>query len=291
MAACSRRIRSPLVSTIFFDLDNTLIQTRKGDKLACEKLVEVLHSEYGIPHQQAVQASQTFLQNFRLCTENPTMSLNEWRHLLWAQALGNDYKSIAGEVSLLWAKLRYECLAPPSAVRALLRQLHRRHFHLGLITNGPSRAQWEKVHRLDLARLFDVILVSGDLPWEKPNAHIFHEACRLLGVPPSACLMVGDKLETDIQGGKEAAFGATVWVLPSKANGNGLGNHPRPDYTLEKVTDILRLLPPTANWTKEEMSHPTASPAWRNGRRVSLTTQPPDFEDCNSNFSNASDGS
>uniref|UniRef100_A0A7G3AEQ3 Putative conserved secreted protein n=1 Tax=Lutzomyia longipalpis TaxID=7200 RepID=A0A7G3AEQ3_LUTLO len=73
------------------------------------------------------------------------------------------------------------------------------HFFLALITNGPSAAQWEKVNRLNVAKYFDCILVSGDLPWEKPDARIFHAACNLLGVQAHQCIMVGDKLETDIQ--------------------------------------------------------------------------------------------
>ncbi|KAG8233049.1 hypothetical protein J437_LFUL004269 [Ladona fulva] len=262
----------------------------KGVSFKCRnliwtKLVDILHEDYGMPHQFAVEATLTFLENFRLCTENPEMSLNEWRRLLWAQSLGEKYKSIAAEVCQQWLQLRYECLALTSEVKTLLRLLRRRHFHLGLITNGPSRAQWEKVNRLDLARFFDVILVSGDLPWEKPSEEIFLEACRLLHVPPSACLMVGDKLETDILGGKEAALAATVWVTPPKCPGLGLNNHPKPDFVLDKVTDILRLLPASANWTEEKHQPPPYS-----GRRLSFPTQP-DFEECNSNFSNASDGS
>lgn len=41
--------------------------------------------------------------------------------------------------------------------------------------------------------------MSGDLPWEKPDQHIFLEACKLLNVEPRHCIMVGDKLETDIK--------------------------------------------------------------------------------------------
>jgi len=42
--------------------------------------------------------------------------------------------------------------------------------------------------------------LSGDLPWEKPEAEIFQKACHSLNVRPEECIMVGDKLETDILG-------------------------------------------------------------------------------------------
>lgn len=76
---------------------------------------------------------------------------------------------------------------------------NREDYLLGLITNGPSRAQWQKVDRLGLRQYFDCVLVSGDLPWEKPDQNIFFEACKLLKVEPRNCIMVGDKLETDIK--------------------------------------------------------------------------------------------
>lgn len=81
----------------------------------------------------------------------------------------------------------------------LLDKWHREDYLLGLITNGPSRAQWQKIEKLKLRKYFDCVLVSGDLPWEKPDQHIFLEACKLLSVEPRMCIMVGDKLETDIR--------------------------------------------------------------------------------------------
>lgn len=86
----------------------------------------------------------------------------------------------------------------PSTV-SMLSQLKKKYL-LALITNGPSNAQWEKIHKLALTQYFDVILVSSDLPWEKPESEIFQKACDFLNVRAEQCIMVGDKLETDILG-------------------------------------------------------------------------------------------
>lgn len=72
-------------------------------------------------------------------------------------------------------------------------------FLLALITNGPSNAQWEKINKLHVSQYFDCMLVSSDLPWEKPNPQIFYAACNFLGVAPLQCAMFGDKLESDIK--------------------------------------------------------------------------------------------
>lgn len=119
----------------------------------------------------------------------------------------------------------------------MLEQLREDYF-LALISNGPSKAQWEKVEKLKLHAFFDLILISGDLPWEKPNKKIFQKAYNYFGVEAQDCMMIGDKIETDILGGVEAKLGATVWLpLSSTQNLNFRAN-----YTIDKVTDVAKLV-------------------------------------------------
>lgn len=139
---------------------------------------------------------------------------------------------------ILWLELRYRFLAVSSDIIALLLHL-RSNYLLALVSNGPSAAQWEKVQLLGLQRYFDLILVSGDLPWEKPSPEIFHHACRLLNVDYRKCLMVGDKLETDILGGRQAHLGATVWI---PLGGSKLTPNPCPDFTISSVLELPSVL-------------------------------------------------
>lgn len=169
--------------------------------------------------------------------------------------------------------MRYHYLALKPEILNLLNTL-RQHYLLGLITNGPSRAQWEKIQRLDLRAHFDIVLVSGDLPWEKPQTEIFHKACAFLGVKPAQCLMVGDKLETDIRGGIEANLGGTVWI--PLANDKGQESQLHPDYVLDDVTGLLGLLP----------AEPKVL-AFRKKKRYGSFSLP-DLDDCNSNGSDGS---
>jgi len=52
--------------------------------------------EMDVPSSEAKKICETFLRRFRRCTENPRMSLDEWRLLLWIGALGEDYEDLAG---------------------------------------------------------------------------------------------------------------------------------------------------------------------------------------------------
>ncbi|XP_045453136.1 N-acylneuraminate-9-phosphatase [Melitaea cinxia] len=239
------------VSAIFFDLDNTLIQTRKGDSKACSKLLEILEHQYGLSHEVAAESTSTFLRAFRARPDDESYAINEWPTHLWRNSLPKNYRHIARNIMAEWLKLRFKYLALTPDVIHLLETL-REDYLLGLITNGPSRAQWQKIERLGLRKYFDCVLVSGDLPWEKPDQNIFLEACKLLNVEPSTCIMVGDKLETDIKGGKEAELGGTVWIpLQYDEMESDL-----PDFKIQKVTELPEVLPNSPKFKKRTSQSP-----------------------------------
>lgn len=162
-------------------------------------MAEQLAQEYDIPLESSNKITSSYLRQFRKCPDNGSSSLDNWRTKLWKKALGKKYSHLAKSIYERWLHLRYHYLALTPDIITMIDQLKEKYF-LGLITNGPSNAQWEKIHKLHLRKYFDVILVSNDLPWEKPDPRIFKEACQFLNVVPSTCIMVGDKLETDILG-------------------------------------------------------------------------------------------
>ncbi|XP_050316409.1 N-acylneuraminate-9-phosphatase isoform X2 [Anthonomus grandis grandis] len=228
------------IKCILFDLDNTLIETRKADAHTCEKIAQELASRFNVQLNDASEMSTKFLLNFRKCPENTRMTLEEWRSYLWRQALGSKFRQYADTIYKLWLHQRYENLALTPEIINLLETL-RKKYQIALITNGTSAAQWEKIDKLDIREYFDLILVSGDLPYEKPDKNIFFQACEYLNVHPKDCLMVGDKLETDIQGGLEAGLAGTVWI-PLTSGYNLVKSDPQPDYIIKHVKELKKVL-------------------------------------------------
>lgn len=64
----------------------------------------------------------------------------------------------------------------------------------------------------------------------------------MLGVEPFECLMIGDKLETDIAGGFQAQLGITVWVPNSDDEGRTAPLNPPPDFTIPDVSELVQIL-------------------------------------------------
>ncbi|XP_037938570.1 N-acylneuraminate-9-phosphatase [Teleopsis dalmanni] len=229
------------ITSLFFDLDNTLTQTRAGDLKACRKLIEVLENQFSFTKEESTVATQSFLKAFRRCPDNSQTSLDSWRTYLWRAALPERYKNLAEHIYPKWLQLRYRYLALSPEYIQMLKRFREAGFLLALITNGPSNAQWEKIKKLNVSQYFDCVLVSSDLPWEKPNPNIFYAACNFLGVKSSQCAMIGDNLETDIKGGH--CLGATFW-LPLNHAEIDLSDvtHP-PDVTLRTLLDLYKYFP------------------------------------------------
>ena len=152
------------------------------------------------------------MKSFRRCPDNAQTSLDTWRVHLWREALPPKYKQLAESIYPIWLDMRYRYLAIPEEYIEVLIRFRQANYQLALITNGPSNAQWEKIEKLHVRPYFDCVLVSSDLPWEKPDPNIFYAACEYLNVKPEECVMIGDKLETDIKGGNLAGLGATFWM-------------------------------------------------------------------------------
>ena len=82
------------------------------------------------------------------------------------------------------------------------------HLPKAIITNGPSDVQRAAIKAVKLEQFFQTIVVSGDsdVCIAKPDPRIFQIACEQLGVAPHETLMIGDRLELDVEGGISAGL-------------------------------------------------------------------------------------
>ena len=112
-------------------------------------------------------------------------------------------------------------------------------FRLGLVTNGPSRTQRQKIEQFRLIDYLDLLIVSEEVGVAKPDPAIFAIALEQLGVLPGEALFVGDSLEFDLRGA-EAAGMPFIWMNP---RGEPLPHDlARPLAVIRRLTDLLALL-------------------------------------------------
>ena len=104
-----------------------------------------------------------------------------------------------------------DALVPVDGAAGLLDDLRGR-YRLGLLTNGPRRAQRSKLETLGWSDAFDAVCVSGELPAGKPDARAFAALLDALGTTADETAYVGDEIEADV-GGASAAGLRVVQVV------------------------------------------------------------------------------
>lgn len=118
---------------------------------------------------------------------------------------------------------------------AVLTELRRRGYRVGVVTNGPAMQQNRKLDVSGLRPLLDVAVVSGDEDVHKPDPELFRRAAIRLGLRPQHCVYVGDHLVNDIQGAIAAG------CRPVLLDAIGLGQEVEPGIpVIHRLSDLLK---------------------------------------------------
>ncbi|MYJ00173.1 MAG: HAD family hydrolase [Gemmatimonadetes bacterium] len=98
---------------------------------------------------------------------------------------------------------------------SLLRCLQTRNQPMAVVTNG-SKSQLDKIEVLEASRYFKAVLISGEVGIAKPDPRIFQQALSRLNAAPGQSVFVGDSMEHDIAGARNAGM-MTVYIRKGEA--------------------------------------------------------------------------
>ena len=102
-------------------------------------------------------------------------------------------------------------LAPFDDSLETLESLRSQGYRLGMVTNGSSDTQREKIGRWKLEPYFDEIVIESEFGRGKPDPGVFRQALAGTGAAPGEAWMVGDNLYADIGGARGAGI-HSVWI-------------------------------------------------------------------------------
>lgn len=126
----------------------------------------------------------------------------------------HDDATAAAELTDAYRRRVNEALVPLEGIESFLASL-REDYAIGLLTNGPARAQWEKIAILGWEAVFDAVVVSGDLDAAKPDPEAFRSLLRELNRDPHDTVYVGDDPTTDVAGAVAAGLQPVQVVYPA----------------------------------------------------------------------------
>ena len=198
--------------TIFFDIDDTLV-----DYKAAERAAALVFYQDHMDHDH--ETPDAFIVRWQTVTEkhfqrylSGELSFQGQRRTRLREIFAADRALADADADHLFAGYlrRYEQNWRLHAdVEECLRALDG--FSLGIISNGDSTQQRQKLTALAINGRFDHVVISGDIGVVKPDAKIFHAACALAGRDPAECLYVGDHPEVDARGAARAGL-ASIWL-------------------------------------------------------------------------------
>lgn len=168
---------------------------------------------------------------------------------LWTVHLLPDYPSeriapLAGRLTRLWRNKDGRRIPPPDT-KAVLQELDRRGYILGIIANTITETEipdW--LEEEQIAHYFKAVVLSSILKIKKPNPEIYWEAARRIGVDPSHCVYVGDNPKRDVVGTRNAGFGMVILLMtPEKLAKEPPIAENMPDHIIHQISDLLQIFP------------------------------------------------
>ena len=222
-----------MLKTIFFDLDDTLLDFTRAEREALSRAFRcfdidptpaVLDRYHVLNREQWELLEEGVLTREQVLTRRFDLLFEELGVCRSSRKVCDCYESFLAEGH--WFV--------PGAPE-LLAELAPR-YDLYLASNGAAAVQWSRLNSAGIGPYFKNIFISEELGADKPSPAFF--AAAFAAIPdfdPASALMVGDSLTSDIRGGRNAGI-RTCWF-------NQQGKPARPDITPDHTIRTLAELP------------------------------------------------
>lgn len=226
-----------MIRNVLFDLDDTLFDFHKAEKIALTKTL--VH--FGIDPTEETLALYS------------TINAAHWKRLELGEISREEvkvgryrelFKTIGVECDPVKATAYYESMLAighyfmPGAPE-LLEGLYRKKYRLYIVSNGTAKVQEGRIESSGIAKYMDGIFISQILGANKPDKQFF-DIC-FAEIPDfslSETVIIGDSLSSDIKGGINAGI-TTVWFNPKGIEND---NDIKPDYTIKELSEVPGLL-------------------------------------------------
>lgn len=225
-----------MIRNVLFDLDDTLFDFHKAEKIALTKTL--VH--FGIDPTEETLALYS------------TINAAHWKRLELGEISREEvkvgryrelFKTIGVECDPVKATAYYESMLAighyfmPGAPE-LLEELYRK-YRLYIVSNGTAKVQEGRIGSSGIAKYMEGIFISQILGANKPDKQFF-DIC-FAEIPDFSLgetVIIGDSLSSDIKGGINAGI-TTVWFNPK-----GIENDSdiKPDYTIKELSEVPGLL-------------------------------------------------
>ncbi|MHC1739823.1 MAG: HAD family hydrolase [Anaerolineaceae bacterium] len=242
---------SKSIKAIFLDVGNTLrilVPDEAYQSAARKRLVELIGADV-TPDEFCHELDRRYKVYRKWAFEN---KVEAHEPELWTRWLAPEYPAekivpIALELTYQYRQSMGRRVVAEDG-RQVIIELFDRGYTLGIISNVITSEEipdWLKED--DLEKYFKSVALSSVLGIRKPDPAIYHDAANKAGVKPSECVYVGDNLNRDVTGTREAGFGLVIILQDKREAVETVVCEDPPDLIIEKLSDLLDIFPPLTN--------------------------------------------
>jgi HAD superfamily hydrolase (TIGR01549 family) len=129
--------------------------------------------------------------------------------------------------------------------KEVVAELYRRGYTLGIISNLIGCREIPDWLEADgFSSYFKSVVLSSIFGKRKPDPSIYLEATRRAGVEPANSVYIGDNVERDVTGTRDAGFGMVVIMISAEELAREtITDENRPDVIIHEFTQLLDIFP------------------------------------------------
>lgn len=226
-----------MIKAVFFDIDDTLYDTSGFARLARKAAINVM-IDAGLP-----LSSDEAYKLLREIIKEKGSNYDKHFNVLTKRVFGEEKPLLIALGMITYHNVKFALLRLYPDTMSTLIYLKSKGYHLGVISNGITIKQWEKLIRLGLHHFFDQVVTSQEAGVEKPDAKIFQLALDQMGCKPPQSVMIGNKFSDDILGALNMGMSAILVNSTLKENEKKYLDEKKIDLdVISSIGDIKEIL-------------------------------------------------
>ena len=234
------------IKGVVFDFDNTLVDTKTticgGYKLVFSEIAK----KFNIDKESLISSANHFQEE---TIKVLTRSKVSYDHAEWISLIAeNAGIKLNQDENEYYKKLFYNYVLNnqrfSNKTDELLTQLKKEGKKLALLSEKDSvpGLKAERISKVPFHSYFDLIVIAGEtIPFtkSKDGSRVFTETAKLLGLDPNEIVMVGDRLDLDIQNAKESGMNAILFTGYIKSEEK---SKYRPDFVVDNLLNLSSII-------------------------------------------------
>ena len=237
------------IKLVGFDLDDCLFDSTGLSRKARIKGIEAM-IELGlyVDQEKAVETIQEIVNEYGSNFSNHyDYFIRRLNHLNYRLKLSysDRYKYIAAAVKA-YHQEKVNSIILYDDVEDCLKKLKELSIKTMIVTDGLPIKQYDKILRLGLDKLIDMVIISDEIGIKKPNPDLFEYSLKEAGVNGSEAIYIGDRIDKDIIPAKLNNIHSVYIHRGGKYDTNEeiaeLSEINRPDFEISNLKEIFAII-------------------------------------------------